>query len=286
MQDDKIFRTYITPLTPQPTGEIRSGRLTGQLKCILFDVYGTLLISGSGDIGTAEKTTRNLPKLAELLEKYQVPGSGPDLRDKLFEGIRKEHDRMRKYGIEFPEVNIVRIWESVIGPMPDEHIRSFALEFEMIVNPVYPMPHLEDLLAACRRNKIKMGIISNAQFYTLLLFEWFLKTDLEELGFTTELIFLSYLFGQGKPSQELFRLAQRQLNLYGITPDSVLYLGNDMLNDIYPAHHSGFQTALFAGDARSLRWRKDDPRCSGLTPDLVVTDLIQITELIAETVDD
>ena len=120
----------------------------------------------------------------------------------------------------------------------------------------------------------------------LVLFEWFLKTDLKELGFTTELIFLSYLFGQGKPSQELFSLAQTQLDLYGITPDSVLYLGNDMLNDIYPAHHSGFQTALFAGDARSLRRREDDPRCIGLAPDLVVTDLIQITELIAETADD
>jgi putative hydrolase of the HAD superfamily len=53
-----------------------------------------------------------------------------------------------------------------------------------------------------------------------------------------------------------------------------------MLNDIYPAHRSGFQTALFAGDARSLRWRRDDPRCSGLTPDLVVTDLNQVADLL------
>jgi putative hydrolase of the HAD superfamily len=278
--DDKIFRSYVTPLKPRPTGERQSGRLTGQLHCILFDIYGTLLISGSGDIGTAEKTARDLSKLTGLLEKYHIPGSGKDFRDMLFEHIRKEHDRIKKSGIEFPEVNIVRIWESVIGPMSDEHIRAFALEFEMIVNPVYPMPHLADLLAACRRNKIKMGIISNAQFYTQLLLEWFLKSDLKSLGFTSDLVFLSYLFGQGKPSPYLFKRAREQLDSYGIEPDSVLYLGNDMLNDIYPAHRSGFQTALFAGDARSLRRRRDDPRCSGLTPDLVVTDLNQVADLL------
>ena len=66
----------------------------------------------------------------------------------------------------------------------------------------------------------------------------------------------------------------------GIETSSVLYLGNDMLNDILPADRAGFQTALFAGDARSLRLRKDDPRCQGLAADLVITDLMQLVELL------
>jgi hypothetical protein len=37
-------------------------------------------------------------------------------------------------------------------------------------------------------------------------------------------------------------------------------------------------TALFAGDRRSLRLRKDDPSCRLLTPDLVITDLGQLIE--------
>ena len=53
-----------------------------------------------------------------------------------------------------------------------------------------------------------------------------------------------------------------------------------MRNDIYPAHAIGFQTALFAGDRRSLRLRADDARCADLKPDLVLTDLEQLIQYI------
>jgi putative hydrolase of the HAD superfamily len=53
-----------------------------------------------------------------------------------------------------------------------------------------------------------------------------------------------------------------------------------MLNDIYPAKNAGFNTALFAGDARSLRLRKDIPECKTLSADLVITDLIQLLDYI------
>jgi putative hydrolase of the HAD superfamily len=49
-----------------------------------------------------------------------------------------------------------------------------------------------------------------------------------------------------------------------------------MLNDIWPAQNLGFRTALFAGDLRSYRPRKDDPRVQGLQPDLVLGDLSQL----------
>jgi putative hydrolase of the HAD superfamily len=65
-----------------------------------------------------------------------------------------------------------------------------------------------------------------------------------------------------------------------IAPAKVVYVGNDMLNDIMPAKHAGFQTALFAGDKRSLRLRQDDSRCNGIIPDLVFTHLMELAELI------
>ena len=61
-----------------------------------------------------------------------------------------------------------------------------------------------------------------------------------------------------------------------IPTDSALYVGNDMLNDIYPAQKTGFITGLFAGDARSLRLRSDEPACKNLSADIVITDLIQL----------
>ena len=66
----------------------------------------------------------------------------------------------------------------------------------------------------------------------------------------------------------------------GIPVNAALYLGNDMLNDIYPAQKVGFKTALFAGDARSLRLREDDPGCKNLSPDIIITDLIQLLDHI------
>ena len=62
----------------------------------------------------------------------------------------------------------------------------------------------------------------------------------------------------------------------GIGSDEVLYVGNDMLNDMTPASRVGFRTALFAGDARSLRMREGDPRVAGVAPDLVLSSLAEL----------
>ena len=125
-----------------------------------------------------------------------------------------------------------------------------------------------------------MGIISNAQFYTPYLFKWFLNSDLEGLGFKRDLLIFSYRLGFAKPSTFLFQTASKKLSNMNISADSVLYVGNDMLNDIYPAKKTEFNAALFAGDKRSLRLRRDDSRCKNLSPDLVITDLIQILDYI------
>ena len=126
-----------------------------------------------------------------------------------------------------------------------------------------------------------MGIISNAQFYTKYLFKWFLGKGLKDLGFHSELIFLSYKCGYAKPSRFMFSLAAEKLEKIGIPAAAAVYMGNDMLNDIYPANQEGFLTALFAGDSRSLRIRENDPRCSALEPDYIVNDLIQLADFMA-----
>ncbi len=78
----------------------------------------------------------------------------------------------------------------------------------------------------------------------------------------------------------MFQVAAERLKNRDIPAHAALYIGNDMLNDIYPSKKAGFTTALFAGDNRSLRLRKDDPKCSNLSADLVITDLIQIIDYL------
>ncbi|MBU4259621.1 MAG: HAD family hydrolase [Proteobacteria bacterium] len=282
MLNKNLISNYITPLNPAPTSLKKSGKLDGTIKCILFDIYGTLFISGSGDIGIAEKESHNIRRLEQLLLKYGIKRKPHTILDDLFSAIKKKHDEMRGKGIDFPEVEIDSIWSGVLGNNNLDVIRSFAVEFEMLVNPVYPMPHARELLSECKNSKLLMGIISNAQFYTPYLFKWLLGSDMSGLGFHHDLIIFSYKFGYAKPSTFLFQHAAERLKNMNIKENSVLYIGNDMLKDIYPAKKTGFKTALFAGDSRSLRLREDDPKCKNLSADIILTDLTQLFDFVNE----
>jgi len=275
-----LFEKYFTPLSPLPTSLNQSGKLDKKIKCILFDIYGTLFMSGSGDIGTAKKVLQETDKIEHLLKKFKIKINAKTLLNDFFHIIEKQHEKSRKKRIDYPEIEIDKIWMRVIGNDNLKSARAFALEFELIVNPAYPMPHLKQVLRELKNKHIILGIISNAQFFTPYLFDWFLRSDLKNLGFEPNLILFSYKFGHAKPSSFLFEVASSRLKEINIPTDSVLYVGNDMLNDIYPAQKTGFITGLFAGDARSLRLRSDEPVCENLSADIVITDLIQLLDYL------
>ena len=280
MLSDDLISKHIRPLYPYATALQPGGELATRVKCIVFDVYGTLFISGSGDIGIAKQKVRQTEQLINLLQKFGIRRSPDAVLNDFFAAIDNQHAKLKANGIDFPEVEIDKIWAHVLNNNNLDLIRAFAVEFELIVNPVYPMPNLEMMLAGCKESNLCMGIVSNAQFYTPSLFQWYLGSDPEELGFHPDLMLFSYKFGYAKPSTYLFQLAAELLQNMGIPVNAALYLGNDMLNDIYPAQKVGFKTALFAGDARSLRLREDDPRCKSLSPDIIITDLIQLLDHI------
>ncbi len=282
MISKELIKEYITPLSPISTSLSRQGKIDHNVKCVLFDIYGTLFISNSGDIGSTDKNIKKHRNIADLIQKYKISKKAGQLLDELYSAIRNDHVESKKKGILYPEVNIVSIWQSVLPNLAEEKIKRFAVEYEMIVNPVFPMPNAAKILAVCAENGIKMGIISNAQFYTPYLFQWFFESNLDQLGFSRELVLLSYEFGCAKPSLKLFEAAATKLKTMGIQENAVIYIGNDMLKDVYPAKATGFISALFAGDERSLRLRKDHPVCRHLEADLTITDLSQLESLICQ----
>jgi putative hydrolase of the HAD superfamily len=271
---------YIEPLLPLSTTLNPGGKLEKDIQCLLFDIYGTLFISGSGDISIARQQSRQTRYLKKMFEKYHIKRHPQAVLNDFFSAIDSEHEKLKKKGVNFPEVEIEKIWANVLEIEALDMARAFAVEFEMIVNPVYPMPHLEQMLSACRQSHVVTGIISNAQFFTPYLFYWFLDSSPEDIGFNPDLIYYSYKTGYAKPSTVMFERAAGNLEQMNIPSSSVLYIGNDMLNDMFPAKKTGFKTALFAGDARSLRMREDHPECRNLSPDIVVTDLIQLLEYL------
>ncbi|MGC9452067.1 MAG: HAD family hydrolase [Oceanipulchritudo sp.] len=282
-------RNHSRRLHPKPTGEEPRLQPFPGIKAVIFDIYGTLFISGSGDISLAEEEDRS-PAIAGALATagYRILSPQAPWSDHLLDCIRKFRELRKVDGIAFPEVRIEEVWAAFIGEATamgwlegDGDIRLAIVDHECRVNPAWPMPGLGEILGWIRSRGLLLGIVSNAQFYTPLLFPALLGCRLEELGFREDCSVWSYVEREGKPSIRLYQLLAERLAERDILPRQVLYIGNDMRNDIRPARETGFATALFAGDARSLRWRREDPRCRDLQPDLVLTNLRQIEQVLA-----
>ena len=289
----ELIRRHSRPLAPRPTGQPPHLPKQQGLRAVLFDIYGTLFVSASGEVGT-DDDGEHRDTLTEALAAVGIPtggiavaGDGDRADAPLKETILAHHDRARAEGIDCPEVDIVAVWRDVLlalgldaGTLAGVDLARLAVEYEVRANPVWPMPHLADCLGRLRANGLILGIVSNAQFFTVELFPALLSQTAAEIGFDEELQFYSYQHGRAKPSGYLYDLARQSLASRGVKADEVLYVGNDMLNDVSAAAQLGFRTALFAGDARSLRLRADDPRTEGVSPDLVLTDLMDLVDCI------
>jgi putative hydrolase of the HAD superfamily len=82
--------------------------------------------------------------------------------------------------------------------------------------------------------------------------------------------------GEAKPGPGLFARAAEVLAGRGIRPEQCLYVGNDMLKDVWAAGAAGFRTVLFAGDGRSLRLREGEKRVRGLRPSRIIRRLTEL----------
>jgi putative hydrolase of the HAD superfamily len=282
------IRRCSRPLEPVPTDHPEAlGPLPG-IRAVLFDIYGTLLVSGSGDVGTAHEVTRDDALRGALEEAGLLRHGQPLARSEglLEQIILQHHERARREGIEYPEVDILEVWGDALAalglpPAAPEALRRLAAAYECATNPVWPMPGMPEILDWLAGRGWPLGIVSNAQFYTPLTLEALTGRDLPALGFDPSLCAWSWQLREAKPSPRLFRLVLRRLEKrHGIAPQEVLYVGNDMLKDIAPARALGLRTVLFAGDRRSLRLRQGDPRVEGVRPDRTVARLSRLREIL------
>jgi putative hydrolase of the HAD superfamily len=256
------------------------------IRAVLFDVYGTLFCSAAGDIGVAGSPDWPGGGLEELAREYAPALGGEQLRDYFQRQVREIHRELSAH-TPYPEVRVEEIWARFLresgGPgrlrrerEEGEAARELALRYELAVNPVYPMPGAGEVIARLRRARCVMGIISNAQFFTPLLFEAFFGGLPEDLGFDPALLIYSFEMGEAKPAPRLFVRAMDRLADLGIGAEQCLFVGNDMFTDIYGAASPGFRGVLFAGDRRSLRLREGDERVRGLRPFRIIRRLADL----------
>lgn len=297
---DHLFKK-IKALEPIPTGAEPDLRPLEGVKAVIFDIYGTLVISASGDIGSQDLKGQHALKALEECHIEVACSEDPmicaqSLIDLYEACIHDSHSSTREaHGHPHPEVDVVEIWKDLISRLePEGKIAShpddldyevLAFTFEMHQNAVYPMPTMTETLTKLHSADLTLGIVSNAQFFTPLLLKHFLDapSDHHLPLFHPDLQVYSYEIERAKPDNHLYQLMRDHLAKVNLTPQQCLYVGNDMLNDIVPAKEEGFHTALFAGDLRSLRERKDHHRVLDHQPDRIVTRLDQILTITGLT---
>lgn len=278
-----LIRERSSPLAPQVTGLAPILPELPNIRSVIFDIYGTLVVSGSGDIGTSDagqKESALRTILAEL--DFPPPPQSQSLTKRLVELIQASHEDSKRNGIAHPEVEIRELWTTVLEEYyptstPDD-VEKIAVAYELATNPVWPMPGALETIRTLRDSGLLLGIVSNAQFYTPLLFDALFDQNLDQLGFLPDLSFFSYEHRRGKPGTWLYEQLRDALAKRDILPEQTLYVGNDALKDVHAAATVGFRTALFAGDLRSLRQRADHPKL--LPPTAIVTQLSQIPQLL------
>jgi putative hydrolase of the HAD superfamily len=287
----------LEPMEPIPTGLKANYYRDATIKAVLFDIYGTLLISSSGDIGKAELSPQNMQMALEAGNIKIISSSDITLDSILcdFEyTIKICHQEARKNDIPFPEVDILSIWEIVlihakrrklIAYNGDADIMRLTCTFEFLSNKVYPMPGMQSVVKKIGDLGMPVGIISNAQFYTPVIMNYFLTNTIslnESVQFfDPELTVFSYKLGMSKPDIRLFQeLVPVLKKKYQLLPEQILFIGNDKHKDIFGAKQVGFKTALFAGDRRSLRLHSNETGLQSVQPDFVITELPQIEEIL------
>ena len=275
----EIIRRLSRPSKPAPSALQPVLPPLSGIKAVVFDIYGTLFSSSCGDLQSPPGRKAENMLLSILRDCGITPPAGPTpLTTRLHDLIKREHEEAQAKGNPSPEIEIRDLWGKILDLPPGPMIESIALRYECGVNPVWPMPGAGDLLSTLRHEGLALGLISNAQFYSPMLFPALLGLDLPELGFTSDLCIYSYQHGIAKPDPGLYEILRVRLSQQGIEPGETLYLGNDALKDIDPATRLGFTTALFAGDNRSLRLYPD--RDELLPPDAILTHLNQVPGLL------
>ncbi|WP_235908482.1 HAD family hydrolase [Roseiconus nitratireducens] len=276
-------------MSPLPTGVTSRLSPMPEVRAVIFDVYGTLLISGTGDVGAADEKDRG----GHIVPALRAAGidcgrAAPPTIDQLHDQIHRTNRARESAECPKPEVDIVEVWRATllacgIDGFSTEQCHRLAAEYEARVNPTWPMPGAQRVLSELHGSDRPLGIVSNAQGFTLPLVQELAGRFGVDSVFDPNLCVFSNRYRQAKPGPRLFDVLCDGLRRAGISPHQAIYVGNDRLNDVWAASQAGLRTAWFVGDRRSMRDRQDDPRMQGLSEDLVLTDLRELLDCLPES---
>jgi FMN phosphatase YigB (HAD superfamily) len=277
-----------------------------KVRAVLWNVYGTLLSITSGEL-LFEHPTQYIMDVAldKTIQEFKMwgsmtrkPGQPAEYLRQIYGTVLAEQRTQPGGGEKHPEVLAERVWEALVKRLLqkdykfdagfygslNEFSRKVAYFFHASLQGTACYPEAAQALRTVAKRGLAQGLLADAQSFTLVQLQRGLakqdaKLDLDKV-LDPGLRFLSYELRARKPSERLFRQALSVLAQKGITPDQVLHVGARIAQDIIPARRHGMRTALFAGDKASLQATPEQLKEAGSRPDVLLTELGQIAEVV------
>jgi putative hydrolase of the HAD superfamily len=215
------------------------------IRAVLFDIYGTLLEVGPPP-PDADARWQHL--FRDLLHG-EPPLGRLDFAVACNQVIARHHAAARARGIPWPEVH----WPSIVTEIVPELTRLSRDDQDEFLHRLIQTGHTThltaetaDMLRWLRERQCLLGIVSNAQAYTLRELREALATRGLDLSlFERDLCFWSFEQGFSKPDPHVLQILAARLHARGITHDQTLMVGDRPDNDIEPARAFGWQTWHF-----------------------------------------
>lgn len=298
--------TWPAPPTVQPVKARPHLVRLPQVRAVCWNLYGTLLNVFSGSLFfehpqkfvmdiALDKTVQEFKMWGSM---YRKPGAPADYLREMYDRLLTDQRMAPSPGEKFPELHADKVWEGLVKKLLqkdykwdtgffgalNEYSRKIAYFFHASIQGAGCYAGASAALEHVRAVGLRQGLVADAQCFSLAQ----LRRGLEQQQCATlfddlierPLRSLSHEVGGRKPSERLFKHFLAALTTVGITPEQVLHVGSRLSQDIAPAKKLGMRTALFAGDKESLQATQEQLRDPTHKPDVLLTDLRQITEVV------
>jgi len=295
------------PVAPRIEPVKAKPSLQGQeVKAVFWTIYGTLVAIPQGELLFEHPqdfiTDAALEKLIKEFKMWnsmsRKPGAPSAYMKELYRKALTTLQMSGSGGEKYPEVQVDRVWDDIVkkliqkeyqfdtvtyGSM-NEFVKKIAYFYHASIQGVGAYPGAVDALRLTSDRGILQGLLADGQCFIVGQLQRCLKQ--QDPSFEMDSVFPSSLRiisvekKAKKPSDTLFKGAAQAMAAKGIDPGEVLHVGSNINRDIVPAKKVGFRTALFAGDKNSLSATADQMKDAATRPDVLLTELTQILEII------
>lgn len=212
------------------------------VRAIICDVYRTILDVRAAP-ADAEERWRSLFteafRSAPTLTLEQLAGRCRSI-------VQDDHGEAHRRGISHPEVNwpsVMRRALPILDTLPRAKLDTFVFDHAQLSRSLQIMPGCVPVLQQCVQRGVLLGIVSNAQAYTLRELQLILsRSGLDPGIFQPDLTFWSFEHGFSKPDPHVFQILDARLQNRQIEGSETLLIGDREDNDISPARTAGWRT--------------------------------------------